>query len=338
MKSWEQRERARVTLSKEVGYVTQAARRPPARRPGVPEHLLGRDVEPRLPDGLPPLQRPGRHRLRAVLPAAEAGTGRAARDARRRCVTLESQTPVGDFDVDRVLGVVRVGLRQRADAAAARRHAALRRRAHRAPSAGRHRRRGDVRQPRAAGAVRRRDRRRRGRSAGARASRARSPRRPAARDLLRRCSRASAASTCRRSTSRSTRADGTLAGYTARRGRRRAAAGAQGGAEDDRRASIRRRPASSRPTPSSDRASSSKSSAAARTCAASAGPATTTCRSARFPTDRILQLAEAARVAREPRRPGVDRALRSSRTSSASSRGCTRWATRSARRRCASTI
>ncbi len=41
----------------------------------------------------------------------------------------------------------------------------------------------------------------------------------------------------------------------------------------------RRAPESSRPTPSSDRDCSSKSSEAARTCAGSAGPATTTCRS-----------------------------------------------------------
>ena len=119
---------------------------------------------------------------------------------------------------------------------------------------------------------------------------------------------------------------GGLRTSTARR--RRAGAGAKGRAENDRGASIRRRPASSRPTPNSDRASSSKSSAAARTCAASAGPATTTCRSARFPTDRILQLAEQARVARQPRRPGVDRALRSSGHRAHPRAACTRWATR----------
>ena len=99
MKSWEQRERARDTLSKEVGYVTK----PHGDRLRValafPEHLLGRDVEPRLPDGLPAVQRRGRHRLRARVPAAEAGAGRAARDAGTPLVTLESQTPVGDFDV-----------------------------------------------------------------------------------------------------------------------------------------------------------------------------------------------------------------------------------------------
>ncbi len=87
-------------------------------------------------------------------------------------------------------------------------------------------------------------------------------------------------------------ADRLLAG---RRRLRRAAAGSEGGVRRRPTRSIRRRPASSRPTPSSARASSSKSCAAARTCAASAGPATTTCRSAPFPADRILELAEAAR-------------------------------------------
>ena len=93
---------------------------------------------------------------------------------RRRCVTLESQTPVGDFDViafsvsfewdyANVLTLLRLAGMPRY---AAERIAA--------PSAGRDRRRRDVREPRAAGAVRRRHRRRRRRSAGAGASSARS--------------------------------------------------------------------------------------------------------------------------------------------------------------------
>ena len=118
-----------------------------------------------------------------VLPAAQAGARRAARvehaarhariaDAGRRLRRL------------RVLRVVRVGLRERPDAAAAGRRAALRRRTQRAPSARRHRRRRDVREPRAAGAVcrRHRRRRRRGARAGARPRVQRSdrPRRSAA--------------------------------------------------------------------------------------------------------------------------------------------------------------
>ena len=59
------------------------------------------------------------------------------------------------------------------------------------------------------------------------------------------------------------------------------------------RPSIRRSRRSSRPTPSSARASWSRWCAAARTCAGSAGPATTTCPCARFPNERILQLAQA---------------------------------------------
>ena len=148
-----------------------------------------------------------------VLPAAEAGTGRAARgegaaadariaDAGRRLRRL------------RVLGVLRMGLRERADAAAPRRHPALRRRAQPrairsiviggavtfvnpeplAPfadviAAGE----GEALVPALRARVRGGDR----------------SRRPAAA-----ARRASAASTSRRSTSRSTRADGTLAGYS----------------------------------------------------------------------------------------------------------------------------
>ena len=82
-----------------------------------------------------------------------------------RIVTLESQTPVRDFDVVRVLGVVRVGLHQRPDAAAPRRHSRCApRSATRRHPLDRDRRRRDVRQSRAARAVCRRHCRRRRRS------------------------------------------------------------------------------------------------------------------------------------------------------------------------------
>ena len=130
MKSWQQRERALATLAKETGYV----RKPHGDRLRValafPEHLLGRDVEPRLPDVyrlfnaeddivcervfLPPKQE-----LAELLGGEGAAPDARVADAGRR------------FRRDRVLGVLRVGLRERADAAAAGRHSALRRRAHR---------------------------------------------------------------------------------------------------------------------------------------------------------------------------------------------------------------
>ena len=96
---------------------------------------------------------------------------------------LESQTPVARLRRARVLGVVRVGLHERPDAAAAGRPAAVRRGAGRPAPAGRDRRRRDVREPRAAGAVCRRDRRRRRRSARAGARR-RASRAAAGRDEL----------------------------------------------------------------------------------------------------------------------------------------------------------
>ena len=172
-------------------------------------------------------------------------------------MTLESQTPVGDFDVFafsvsfewdyvNVLTLLRLAG-----------HPALRGRAH--PTA--HplvvdRRRRDVRQPRAAGAVRRRDRRRRRRSARARRCVAAFARGDRSRATCCAASPASAASTSRRSTTPHYDADGTLARLRVARRRRRAAAGAQGGAARRPKRSIRRRPASSRPTPSSARASS----------------------------------------------------------------------------------
>ena len=224
-------------------------------------------------------------------------------------LTLESQTPVGEFDIIafsvsfewdyvNVLTLLRLAGMP-----------ALRGRAPPAPSAGRHRRRRHVRQPRAAGAVRRRDRGRRGRGAGARrcaraVSRRHRSRRPAAPARA-----ASAASTSRRSTSRTTAMTARWPG-TRRAGAGSAAAGAESGAEDDRRgrsagdqhlharhrvriavpdrgrARLREpvplllgrlqlpaRPAVSRPTAS-------------------------------------CELARSGAAAREPRRPGVDRALR----------------------------
>ena len=56
-----------------------------------------------------------------------------------------------------------------------------------------------------------------------------------------------------------------------------------------------------------------------------------------FPTDRILELAEAARAARRTASASCRSRSATTRTSSGSSRACSRWATASARRRCAST-
>ena len=57
-----------------------------------------------------------------------------------------------------------------------------------------------------------------------------------------------------------------------------------------------------------------------------------------FPADRILELAAAGATPRQPRRAGVDRALRSSGDRSHPHRAGRAWATRSVRRRCAWTI
>ena len=253
-------------------------------------------------------------------------------------VTLESQTPVGDFDVfafsvsfewdyTNVLTLLRLaGIPPRA---AERTHA---------PSAGRDRRRGDVREPRAAGAVRRRDRRRRRRGADSRRCVARVQRRHRSRRSAARCSPPSAASTCRRSTTSQYAADGTIAGFVPRAG--------TGAPPSVRKAALKTTdavdpPATSIFTPDTEFGSRFLDRGRARL---------------RQPVPLLLgrlQLPAGARVSRpsassssprrraphsQPRRPGVDRALRPSRTSSASSRGCTRWATRSARRRCGSTI
>ena len=168
MKSWQQRERALATLAKETGYI----RKPHGDRLRVALAFpntywvgmsnLGFQTVYRLFNAqddivcervfLPPKQELA-ELLASKTPLADARVADAGRRVRRR----------------RVLRVVRVGLRQRPDAAAARRHPAVRGRTRTAPSARRHRRRRDVRQPRAAGAVRRRHRRRRRRSARARA-------------------------------------------------------------------------------------------------------------------------------------------------------------------------
>ena len=140
-------------------------------------------------------------------------------------VTLESQTPVGEFDVFafsvsfewdyvNVLTLLRLA-------------GIPRTRAERGPraSADRDWRRRDVRQSRAAGAVCRRHRRRRRRSARARArSRVPRPRRDRD-DLLAAAGAASAASTSRRSTSRSTEPTARSAAFAPQRGAGRAAAG-----------------------------------------------------------------------------------------------------------------
>ena len=164
MKPKSQRDAARDTLSREVGYVRKphdgrlrvALAFPNTYFVGMSN--LGFQTIYRLfndqPDivcervFLPPkqeLKQPGRvgraHRVDRVADA----------DSRLRRL--------------RVFGLVRVGLHERPDAAAPGRPARARSRSHARPPAGADWRRGDVRQPRAARAVRRRDRRRRGRGA-----------------------------------------------------------------------------------------------------------------------------------------------------------------------------
>ena len=178
-----------------------------------------------------------------------------------------------------------------------------------APSARRHRRRRDVRQPRAAGAVRRRDRRRRRRSARARA-RPRVPRgAPIARDLLRLLAaraRLLRPVVLRR---RSTRPTARWPAIDAARRR--------GAPLPVRKAALKTTdaldpPATSIFTPDTEFGSRFLVEVV-RGCAnlcrfCWAGYNYLPVRA--FPTDRILELAEAARAVRQPRRPGVDRALR----------------------------
>ena len=168
MNSWNLRERARETLSKEVGYVTKP-------------HGDRLRVALAFPNtywvGMSNLGFQTIYRLfnaeddivceRFFLPPKQELAELLATNT--RIVTLESQTPVSDFDVIafsvsfewdyvNVLTLLRL--------AGIPRYAAERTRA---ASAGRHRRRGDVRESRAARAVRGRDRR--GRRRGARARR-----------------------------------------------------------------------------------------------------------------------------------------------------------------------
>ena len=313
MKSWQQRERARDTLSQRSRLRPQAARRPAARRAGVSEHLLRRDVEPRLPDGLPAVQR------RSTTSSASACSCRRSRSlpscsaSSTPLVTLESQTPVGDFDVfafsvsfewdyTNVLTLLRLAGMPRSPPSATARHplvviggaVTFVNPEPLAPfadviAAGE----GEALVPGAASSA------------------------FAQRPIAPTCCALLASErgfyipsfydvAVRAPTAR-------IARLRAARRHRRAAVGAEGGAQDHRSGRSAGDRASSRPTPSSARASSSKSCAAAPTCAASAGPATTTCRSARFRPTASSSSREAARAAREPRRPGVDRALRSPR-------------------------
>ena len=167
------RSRIRTTLHEELGTPRarpgdscprgrlrpEAARRPSARRPGVPEHLPRRDVEPRFPDRLPALQRSRRRGVRAGVPARAAGTagadgvGPAADHARVADAGARLRRV-------RAVGLVRVGLHERRVDAAPGPHRAARGGSVGARSADRDRRGGDVRQPRAAGALRGRDCRR----------------------------------------------------------------------------------------------------------------------------------------------------------------------------------
>src|SRR5262245_3805900 len=64
------------------GLRAEAARRPPARRARVSEYVLGRHVEPGVPDRLQPVQPAGGRGLRASVPAAETGASRTARERR----------------------------------------------------------------------------------------------------------------------------------------------------------------------------------------------------------------------------------------------------------------
>ena len=232
MNQWQQRERARDLLAKEVGYV----RKPHGGRLRVALAFpntyfvgmsnLGFQTVYKLfnaEDGIVC--------ERVFLPpkselAAQRAVGRAARHARVADAGPRLRRPG-------VLGVVRVGLHQRADDAAAGRHPAARRRAHAPRSAGDDWRRRDLREPRAAGAVCRRHRRRRRRGADPAAASRRSRRRRDRDDLLRRLAR-SAATTCRRSTTCTTRDDGTIDAFVPKAGTGAPAGRAQGRAQDHR--------------------------------------------------------------------------------------------------------
>ena len=314
----------------------QTARRPASRGARVSEYLLRRNVQPGLPDGLPAVQR------RSTTSCASACSCRRSRSCRRssrgrRCCTLESQTPVARFRRLRLLGLVRVGLHQRRLRCCG--WPGFRRapKRDRQRPAGRHRRRRDVRQSRAARAVCRRDRGRRRRSR-----------------WCRRSSRASATADRSRRPAAPPRAERGFyipSFYDVALRRRRPHRGVRAAS----RAPARRRSCKKAAVKTTERLDPpatthlharhrvrialprSRSCAAAPTCAGSAGPATTTCPCARF---RPIESSSSRkrRGAREPRRPGVDRALRSPRDRADPHAACSRWATRSARRRCGSTI
>ena len=252
-KKWQkQRDRAREMLSREVGYVQKphggrlrvALAFPNTYFVGMSSlgfqtiYRLFNDIDDVVCERvfLPPKQE-----LQAQLASGAP------------LLTLESQTPVRDFDVlafsvsfewDYTNVVTMLRLAGLAPRTAARRSAG---------SAGRDRRRRDVREPRAAGAVRRRDRRRRRREPDSRPGRRRIRQ---TRDRETRCSTRLAT---RRGfyipafydvALRSGRDDRRL---RAEARHRRAGDGAQGRGQDHRRSSIRRRRRSSRRTPSSAR-------------------------------------------------------------------------------------
>ena len=309
MKSWEQRERAQLTLAKEIGYV---------KKPHGDRLRVALAFPNTYWVGMSNLGFQTVYRLfnaeddivceRFFLPPKQELAELSA--SKTPLLTLESQTPVGDFDVVafsvsfewdyvNVLTLLRL--------AGIPRYAAER---STAASAGRHRRRGDVRQPRTARAVRRRDRRRRRRSAGARPAPRALPRPPIAPTCCG-CSPPSAASTSRRSTSRTTRPTARWPGTRVRAGVdaplpvRKAALKTTDAVDP---------PATSIFTPDTEFGSRFLVEVV-RGCAnlcrfCWAGYNYLPVRA--FPADRILQLAREARVAFEPRRPGVDRALRSS--------------------------
>ncbi len=253
MKAQDLRDRARATLAREAGVLAK----PHGQRIRValafPEHLPHRDVEPRLPDRLPSLQRDGRRGLRAGVPAAAAGT---AGPAGVRTQAAHDRVTDAGQGLRRLclVRLVRMGLPERPDAAAAGGHAHLRRGTPgRARSAGRARWRGHLRQPGAAGAVCRRDCRRRRRATGA-DPRAAHPRSHGSRVAAARA----------RPGPRFLRAVGVDADvrpgrhharHDRRSGPRRPGPGARRRPSRPPRCSIRRTRRSSRPTPSSARAS-----------------------------------------------------------------------------------
>ena len=78
---------------------SKAARRPVAGGAGVSQYLLGRHVEPGLPDGVPPVQRPGSTSCASVSSCRPKQELAELLARKASLVSLESQTPVGDFDV-----------------------------------------------------------------------------------------------------------------------------------------------------------------------------------------------------------------------------------------------